>query len=134
MTDPRTPATAPWLPSTLGIRHPCRTSSTARPRWSRSSTVEASPGPTLSTVIGPPNIRYQILYVADDDGAARSGSWAAVSWLTQERPGGSAAAGQVFVSREQRGVRRDVDQLVLLHPVAEALPGRLAHAAGLLAR
>src|SRR5262249_6102571 len=45
---------------------------------------------------------------------------------------GSAAVRQVLVGGDQRRLGCDLDELVLLHPVAEALPVRLVDAAGLL--
>src|SRR6266516_6542381 len=120
MTEARNPASSPSPPSTLGMRQTCRTSSTARSRSRLPSTAPASPGLTMSTVIR--SLKYPI---SDLIFAAQ---------LARGRGPGrrSAAIRHVLVRGDQRGVGGDLDELVLLHPVAEALPGRLVDAAGLL--
>src|SRR5215475_29835 len=130
MTEARNSASSPSSPRTLGMRQTCRTSSTARSRSRLPSTAPASPGSTMSTVIRSLNIRYQILYSHRAPGQGRGPGTRAPG--PRHPDGWSAAVRQVLVGGDQRGLGGDLDELVLLHPVTEALPVRLVDAAGLL--
>src|SRR5215467_16315325 len=130
MTEARNPASSPSAPRTLGMRQTCRTISTARSRSRLPSTASANPGSALPTVIRsfPPSDVGP--YVWTDHPAGDRGPGAGPG-PGRRASAARAAVRHVLVGGDQRGVGRDVDELVLLHPVAEALPARHVDAAGL---
>src|SRR6516165_7561828 len=131
MTEARNPASSPSAPRTLGMRQICRTSSTARSRSRLPSTAAANPGSALPTVIRSLS-HHQILdLVYGQDRPAGDRGPGAGPGPDRRTSAAGAAVRHVLVGGDQRRVGRDVDELVLLHPVAEALPVRHVDAAGL---